>query len=527
MKKLFIIIAALTLGVGLSACSEDLLNTNPTDQVSGDTQMNTTDGAYMALNGTYRWMWQWGVTTSGNYHQCFGIQSYMLVAELMGEDFVQAASGNGWFWYDYTYDVKDAYTSSSWRPYDAWNYYYTTIAQVNYILDAENNEEKLKGASADRASILGQAYAIRAYSYYYCAATFARSYIDHEDDPCIPIYTTPTSADTEGAPRATNAEVYAQAWNDITRAIEYLTEAEQNGAAQLHSSHIDLYVANGIASRIALAMGKWQEAYDTASAALAKPGKAIATGDLITAGFNNAKAANIMWGAEIIRDQGTTNPQFLAHMDWRFDGYGNKSRKCISSWLYDKIGTNDVRKAWWNEEVLYDGETVGLQQYKFLFQDPSDPYIGADHIFMRIEEMYLNAAEAACRLNKEGEAKTLLNTLVQTRNADYDCSRYTGTALGELTTDLTGSLLEEILIQRRIELWGEGGRIFDIKRCRQGFERLAEWGHPSAGTSEGRGENVDWKDPDSYDWVLTIPQSEIDANDNINKEDQNPIGSHK
>lgn len=29
----------------------------------------------------------------------------------------------------------------------------------------------------------------------------------------------------------------------------------------------------------------------------------------------------------------------------------------------------------------------------------------------------------------------------------------TGTALGKLTSDETGSLLEEIIIQRRIELW--------------------------------------------------------------------------
>lgn len=527
MKKLFIILAALSLGIGLSACTEELLDTNPTDQVSGDTQMNTTEGAMMALNGAYRWMWQWGQTTSGNYHQCFGIQSYMLTGELMGEDLVQAGAGSGWFWYDYTYDVKDAYTSSSWRPYDAWNYYYTAIAQVNYILDAEENEEKLKGPSADRASILGQAYALRAYSYYYCAALFARSYIDHPNDPCIPIYTKPTSADTEGAPRSTNEEVYNQAWNDITKAIEYLEQAEEGGSTQKHCSHIDLYVANGIASRIALAMGKWQDAYDTATAAIDKPNKAVATGDLITAGFNDATAANIMWGAEIIRDQGTTNPQFLAHMDWRFDGYGNTSRKCISSWLYDKIPASDARKAWWNKEVLYDGATVGLQQYKFLFQDPSDPYIGADHIFMRIEEMYLNAAEAACRLNNEGEAKNLLNALVQTRFEDYDCSALTGTALGALTTDLTGSLLEEILIQRRIELWGEAGRIYDIKRCRQGFERLAEWGHPAAATTIGRGSDVDWADPDSYDWVMTIPQAEIDANDNITEADQNPMGSHK
>ena len=34
--------------------------------------------------------------------------------------------------------------------------------------------------------------------------------------------------------------------------------------------------------------------------------------------------------------------------------------------------------------------------------------------------------------------------------------------------------------------------------------------------------NVDLTQPDTYDWVLTIPKAELDANPNINEEDQNP-----
>lgn len=47
-------------------------------------------------------------------------------------------------------------------------------------------------------------------------------------------------------------------------------------------------------------------------------------------------------------------------------------------------------------------------------------------------------------------------------------------SMGKLTSDYTGSLLEEIIIQRRIELWGEFGRIYDIRRLKQGFKRTAE-----------------------------------------------------
>lgn len=80
---------------------------------------------------------------------------------------------------------------------------------------------------------------------------------------------------------------------------------------------------------------------------------------------------------------------------------------------------------------------------------------------MRIEEMFLTAAEASCRLNDDKGARLMLNSLMQ--NVMRITLAKTGTALGKLTSDETGSLLEEIIIQRRIELWGEFGRIYDIR----------------------------------------------------------------
>ena len=84
----------------------------------------------------------------------------------------------------------------------------------------------------------------------------------------------------------------------------------------------------------------------------------------------------------------------------------------------------------------------------------------------------------------------------------------------------TGSLLEEILIQRRIELWGEFGRMFDLKRLKQGFRRTTAQGWPSGALLENR----PTEDPEAYMNVLTIPQSEFDWNESLNFEtDQNPI----
>ena len=506
MKKILYALMALAT-LSLASCNKELLNTNPTDAVSGDTVFKDADGALMALNGTLRFFWQWGSTTTSNYHQSFGPQSYNLMADLMGEDMVMAASGNGWFWYDYTYNVKSRYTSGGWRSYDCWNYYYTLIASANYILDAT----EIEGDPATIDYVMGNAYALRAYAYAYCAMIFARSYIGHEDRLSIPIYTEPTFAGTAGKPRSTNREVFAQAMSDINKAIELLGDTPQK-----HVSHIDKYVANGIKARIALYMGDYQTAHD--AAAIAVKGGSIAYDSNFH--YNDASHASVLWGAEIISTQGTTNPQFLAHMDYRFGGYGNAARKCASAWLIDQMGPEDKRATdWWSYEVLNDGSTKGYQQYKFLFKDPADTYNGADHIFMRAPEMQLIIAETACRLGNESEAKAALNELMKTRDAGFDCSNKTGTDLAPITTDKTGSLLEEIILQRRIELWGESGRIYDIKRLRQGFVRTSDMGHPSAGLLG----NLHLDDPESFDWVLTIPQVEFDANPYMV---QNPISSY-
>lgn len=508
MKKIFYVLMA-AVALLATSCDKELLNTNPTDSVSGDTVFQNTEGGMMALNGTIRALWQWGWTTTGNYHQCIGPQGYNLMADLMGEDMVQAAQGNGWFWYDYRYNVKSRYTSSTWRSYDVWNYYFTLISNCNYIINSCNDD--MEGTVADKEYILGNAYAIRAYAYAYCGMVFARSYIGHEDRLCIPIYTEPTYAGTTGKARSTNKEVYTQAMNDIDKAIEYLKDQPQR-----HVSHFDKYVANGMKARIALYMGEYQKAHDAAVEALKK--------DKLTYAFdadfhyNDATHASVLWGAEIISTQGTTNPQFLAHMDIAFGGYGDASRKCCSAWLYSKIAATDKRAKWWSYEVLKDGTTKGYQQYKFLFKDASNPQTGADHIFMRAPEMQLIVAETACRLGNEPEAIDALNKLMATREAGYDCSGKTGTALGTLTTDLTGSLLEEILLQRRIELWGEYGRIYDIKRLRQGFVRTAEMGHPAAAILA----DLKLDNPESFDWVLTIPTAETDPNKLMV---QNPVGS--
>jgi hypothetical protein len=521
LKYIFIGFAALAL---VTSCSEDQLETSPTTSVSGTTMTESNDAAMISLNGLYRSMYTSGWSTTGNTHQCFGLSAYALMGDVMGDDCIMSKQGSGWFWFDAIYNVKARFTSDAWRSYDLWYAYYTYIANVNYLIAMEAS---LDPADIDKMYVLGQAYAIRAYSYWMLAQCFARTYKGHENEPCVPIYTEPTSASTKGQPRATVKEVYDLINSDIAKGVDYLEKSQNTTLGTDNKSYVTYPVALGIQARIALTTEDWATAAKAAEAAIATGKYSIQPVDaskyaLNQANFINTVASgNVMWGATIIPDQAGMYASLYAHMDVDaslYAGY-NRASKQINKDTYNLMGEGDTRRCWWDPTDPNNGDG-GYQQHKFHFSSLST--WEGDYVWMRIEEMYLAAAEAECMLGNEGKAQDLLNTMVKTRDAAYNCTK-TGTALGALTSDRTGSLREAIIDQRRIELWGEYGRVFDIRRLKQGFVRTTAQGWPD--NANILLTNRPSNNPENYMWVLTIPKAEFDGNENMDADkDQNPTG---
>jgi hypothetical protein len=75
--------------------------------------------------------------------------------------------------------------------------------------------------------------------------------------------------------------------------------------------------------------------------------------------------------------------------------------------------------------------------------------------------------------------------------------------------------LKKILLERRIELWGEGFRGFDLKRLKLGVDRNNSNHNPLVARTMTL-------PAESGEFIYQIPQAEIDANPNIGEEDQNP-----
>lgn len=527
MKALHYIIVTVIITLVFSSC-EDNLNTNPTDQISGNVIFKDVEGGMVAMNGVYRLMYSSGWAGDNSTH-AFGYMSTMLVSGFMGDDMIVSSSIKGWFFMDYNLQERNFYSSGLFRPYSEWNFYYTLIANLNYIIDKES---ALYGLPGEKANLFGQAYSLRALLYFNLIQLYQQTYKGHEQAPGIPIYVTPTTSSTPGNSRGTVEDVYTQINKDIERGLELLKDAEDEGITQKHKSHIDYYVANGIKSRIALIQNRWQDAVDASIIALKKPDLKLLNVSELVSGFNDLTMSSVLWGAEIQKsDQIGAYSSFFCHMDASAGMHGSYDRKCISAWLYKQMGLQDVRRVnWWKGPIApvleaSQGPQKSYCTTKFRFSDYTS-YLG-DNIYMRGEELLLTEAEALCRLGEYDDARELMSEFGSIRERNYvrnrldkviDDNTLTLDIYGTGTTPEIKTLLDEIILQRRIELWGESGRLFDILRLKTGYYRGYE------GTNHVVKFNDETKQADYKGFILTIPQSEFDGNVNMDPiADQNPL----
>ena len=116
--------------------------------------------------------------------------------------------------------------------------------------------------------------------------------------------------------------------------------------------------------------------------------------------------------------------------------------------------------------------------------------------------MYLIEAEALARLNQNSEAATVLGELMAFRQPSWNKNSVS---------------VDDVLLQRRIELWGEGFVFFDLKRNNKGMERTYEG-------SNHQKTDLTWIDVPAQDvrWTFQIALREIQENALITEADQNP-----
>jgi hypothetical protein len=227
-------------------------------------------------------------------------------------------------------------------------------------------------------------------------------------------------------------------------------------------------------------------------------------------GFQDITNSEWMWGFDHLEDQTEYFGAYHSYISCNYNSTVIRTYpKVINSLLYKQIPATDVRAKMWVETPTATNSIVppGGVRPKFLnqkFRLPGTPSTSAqgDVPYMRAAEMYLIEAEAKARLNDAAGASQVLFDLVKTRDASYVKSTSTGVAL-----------INEILLQRRIELWGEGHRFLDLKRTNAALNRNGT----NAIASVALLFDVA---PGDVRWEFLIPRREINANPAIV---QNPL----
>lgn len=469
----------------LVSCKKDFLDLEPKSSVSVEQLATNPDAFQAVLDGIYATMRTYNVGGSGG-HNDFGHKAMQVATDFMGQD--QTMSYLHWFGFWYSYDGR---VQSNSRARTMWITYYSMIAEANSIINALSD-----ATTEDALYILGQAHALKGYFLLHLARVYAHTYIGHENDLCIPLE---DGLNFDGKPRATVAETYAQIRSDLGTAVSLL-----DGFTRPNKQAIDQNVAKGMLAQVALEMGDYTTAATMASEARSSYG--LMTGqEWLDDGFDDASGIEWMWCSIIDAESSTVFASFFSQMDNTSPGYTGilGVYKLIDARLYEMIPETDLRKQAFIDPVNGDPNYPTLPAYANVkFRDPTS--FEGDYVYMRSSEMALIEAEAMARSGNNGGAASALFDLVSLRDPGYALSTNTGQAL-----------LDEIHLQRRIELWGEGFSWFDLKRYKKSMIR----DYPGTNHRDFGLFNVD---AESNRFRMQLPEDEINANPNISEGDQNP-----
>ncbi|WP_315543196.1 RagB/SusD family nutrient uptake outer membrane protein [Capnocytophaga leadbetteri] len=448
MKKILTFSILSAVAFNLTACKKDFLETKPTEVVS-------TAPADVRLNGLYLMTYQkYTGGTSG--HTDFGQKNVDICTDMLCGDMALLATNYGQ--YRDIANLKATQQPSDNYNYIPWRYYYRLIYEANKSIaelsSPKNNSEKYT---------LAQFRALRGYAYFYLMQIFTTKYEPDSRTNSIPLYTT---ADITSKPRVKQSEVYAQIISDLEFAVTNLT-----GFTRSKKGMIDKYVAEGLLTYVYAAMGDNQKVAQLAQDIVNNSGYPLTTREQIFydtttkkgGGFNDVETKSWMWGVDLITENSFDLISWWGMIDiytysyaWVGDG------KAVDDKLYAQIRTNDIRKKQFDEELLPSN--------KFFAPDRvigGQRKISTDYIYMRVDEFYLLAAEALAKLGQDAQAKTIYKKLLKLRYPEATAA----TDIAYVDALTNAQLQDDIYLNTRIELWGEGKSYFAMKRNHKTIER--------------------------------------------------------
>lgn len=548
MKKMMKYFAALVLGaMMMTACSEDYLETSPTNSLDAGQLKESVENFESYINGINLLM----VYQQGAYGQ--GYCGMMNLLSKLGNECGNDWSGLAFGGYNSANMKLTTNNNAAYSGY-AWWFLYQIIGQANRVLvqikDAEGDEDL-------KAFYTAQALTYRAYCYQYLVQIFSKRWMDSnngategvilrldDDMNAEGLYNTPDKG------VSTLAECYAQIYADCDEAISLF---QQSGMDAKNFYEPSLALAIGVKARAALCREDWETA--ATYAGMISEAYGLMSADEFQSGFHTANDEWIFggWGSSSENMWYYTFGTYYAYNGYYaaragYNIIGNRD-------LVDKLSDADARKQLYvtpsymgysAEDIDAAFESGLLNSYCEPDMETDEGYAMAENIFMytvagvpgvaaninttgyypayqafysqlkfgvfdlpgvhhsvymRAAEMYLTQAEALCKQATPdyATAQDLLYAVNSRLDPTYKKSTSTGQAL-----------IDEIMFYRRAELWGEGHDWFDLKRTGGTISRrdTKDGGTFGANFAKTIGPN----DAGTNDWVWVIPLAETQYN---------------
>ena len=432
------------------------------------------------------------------------------------------------------------YAPNSAMPSHVWYNYYPQIKACNDVIRVVGENEDLK-------HYVGIARTYRAMMYLDLARMFECLYAENENNPnyeseqiAVAGLTVPIvdeNLDEQGAknnPRATREEMFNFIFADLAFAEEALAEYVSTSI-----TNPDLSVVYGLYARAYLWLGGFEDglsgelpegkaAYEKAAeyarlAINAHGGAVLSEYEWTnTSTAFNTPASSWMWGLQHSVDTVINNLfQFTAHMALEADyGYAPLSQPGVSSLDYERLSPTDFRK-----KLMKGPETTYAEFAPYTSMSADQWNALADYVFfkfrpangnrteykaagavalplMRCEEMYFIEMEAIAHTQGSDAAMfALVDFMRAYRDPGYAYK--------------SQDVVDEIIFQKGIEFWGEGIKMFDMKRLDKGYKAAYE------GTNyyESARFNLNGRAPW---WTYCIPKDETDMNKAAAAQGANP-----
>lgn len=520
MKKIFITTIAICATTALfSGCIEE---TFPTDVASTEQVAESSSALEGLANATAAHMNAYNVLgLSSSEAMDYGYPGIMTARDVMGNDFPVSKTG-----YDYFNNpwASTNYLGNYNYQYLIWYFYYKLINNAHSTIRTVDPETATETAK----QYLGGALAYRALAYLElsCMLEYKHTGVSNLDSKAtenevygltVPIITEKTTEEeAKNNPRAPFYKMYRFILNDLNNAEAYLADFTRKA-----KNTADLTVVYGLKARtwleiatrfrlypndlstqmshesdpdlqdlVPLGVSSAEECY---AKALEYARKAINSGVYsplteeqwhnTASGFNKSDSQT-SWMLGIIIGTNSVNhnyKNFIGNISpettFGVANYKYETYRMISKSLFDQIPDGDWRKVTWIAPE--DAGKAPSAKYHTLLSDDiwakAPAYTGfkfrpgsgeinnyktgaaTDIPVMRIEEMYFIEAEAlAFTQGMAAGVSALENFMNQYRYTDgsYECGQLAGIE----------EFIDKLMVQKRIEFWGEGITYFDYKR---------------------------------------------------------------